>query len=153
MTLRDTRYQGAILDDGGRILLLLHRDAATSHTFWLIPGGGREVGETEEECVLREMREETCLDVRIERLLLDEAGTRGGLYRRIKTYLCRAQAGSVPAAGYEPIEGTDAVHPIAAVGWWSLADEATWDERIVRDPITSGMLRRIRHALGAQSTT
>jgi len=36
---------------------------------WQIPGGGLEFGETVEECVIRELKEETGLDVQIVRLI------------------------------------------------------------------------------------
>ncbi len=37
--------------------------------FWVLPGGTQELGEGMEECAIREMKEETNLDVRIEKLL------------------------------------------------------------------------------------
>jgi hypothetical protein len=37
----------------------------------------------------------------VDRLLLDEPGLPGGVYRRMKTYLCRVMAGEV-RPGYEP---------------------------------------------------
>lgn len=40
-----------------KVLILLRRDG-----FWGIPGGGREPGETLEQCARRETREETCID-------------------------------------------------------------------------------------------
>ncbi len=66
---RDIRYQGAILRDD-LILLIKHREHATGHSYWLLPGGGREDKESEENCIRREMREETHLSVKVERLLL-----------------------------------------------------------------------------------
>jgi ADP-ribose pyrophosphatase YjhB (NUDIX family) len=69
--MRTIRYQGAIqLSD--HLLLIKHREHADGRTYWLLPGGGRENGETEEACFIREIGEETHLDVAVERLLLDE---------------------------------------------------------------------------------
>jgi len=51
------RYQGAILRDD-HLLLIKHRDHVDGREYWIIPGGGRENGETEEECVVREMCED-----------------------------------------------------------------------------------------------
>ena len=70
MTLR-TRYQGAIIQNHS-LLLLRHRHHATGRTYWVFPGGGLDEGETEERCVMREMKEETDLDVDVERLLFEE---------------------------------------------------------------------------------
>ncbi len=57
------RYQGAIIQNN-HMLLICHQEHASGRAYWLIPGGGIEPGETEVECVIREMKEETCLDVR-----------------------------------------------------------------------------------------
>jgi 8-oxo-dGTP diphosphatase len=68
---RHTRYQGAIVRDH-HILVLKQRIFPIGRVCWIFPGGGIEPGETEEECVKREMKEETNLDVEVKRLLLDE---------------------------------------------------------------------------------
>ena len=52
--MRHTRYQGAIIKDD-QILLIKHTEHASGRSFWVIPGGGREPGETEMACVAREM--------------------------------------------------------------------------------------------------
>jgi len=59
---------GAVIEDGeGRILLVKH--VAERGGFWqgkwICPGGGLELGETIEEGILREVREETNLEVRL----------------------------------------------------------------------------------------
>ncbi len=77
---RKIRYQGAIINDH-QILLVRHAEHVSGRSYWIIPGGGIEAGETEEECVQREMLEETNLRVEVERLLLDEEGIRGGIYQ------------------------------------------------------------------------
>jgi 8-oxo-dGTP diphosphatase len=146
-TARTIRYQGAILGEDGRILLIQQCEHATGRTYWLIPGGRREANESEEECVRREMREETNLDVIVEDLLLDEPGSPGGMYERQKTYRCRSGAG-VAQPGYEPEPEFSANYTFTAVGWWDLYDEGTWDALILNDPITTDMLRRVRAALG-----
>ena len=43
---RPTRYQGAIVR-GNHILLIQHREHASRRSYWLLPGGGREDGETD----------------------------------------------------------------------------------------------------------
>jgi ADP-ribose pyrophosphatase YjhB (NUDIX family) len=47
--------------------VLLHR--ADHETFWTLPGGRAELGETAEETIKREMFEEIETDVRVDRLL------------------------------------------------------------------------------------
>ncbi len=50
-----------ILNKGGKILLVNHRKLGV----WLYPGGHVDKGETPDEAVIREVKEETCLDVEI----------------------------------------------------------------------------------------
>ena len=45
-----TRYQGVILKDS-RVLLIRHQEHASGRDYWIIPGGGRLDGESEEDCV------------------------------------------------------------------------------------------------------
>ncbi len=54
-----------IFDNQGRILLGHRRDT----DWWNLPGGGMELGETVDEAVRREVREETGLEVEVERLV------------------------------------------------------------------------------------
>ena len=59
------RVTGILVEDG-RILLL---DQDVDDRSWSLPGGRVEPGEPLGDAVVREMREETGLDVRVERLL------------------------------------------------------------------------------------
>jgi 8-oxo-dGTP diphosphatase len=143
---RTIRYQGAILRDH-HILLIKHRHHADGRAYWVIPGGGIEEGETEQQCVRREMREETHLEVRVERLLLDEPAPTRGVYVRHKTYLCAPLAGEA-RPGHEPEPEVEAMYAITDVGWFDLRDESAWDKLVLPDPITYPLLKRIRQALG-----
>ena len=142
---REIRYQGAILQHN-RILLIQHREHIGGRAYWVIPGGGREPGETEEACVEREMLEETSLQVAVERLLLDEPGIPNGVYRRMKTYLCRVVSGKAHP-GYEPESEAARNYAIVAVRWFDLADEESWGSEVHNDPIIFPLLQRIILAL------
>ena len=99
MQKRHTRYQAAIVQNDQ--ILLIWYEPIDRDGFWVIPGGGREA-ETEEECVIREVREETNLDVLVERLILDEAPSHENTtYVRSKTYLC-SPIGGEASPGVEP---------------------------------------------------
>lgn len=50
-----------VVDDRGR-LLMIHR---TDNNLWAIPGGGHDVGESISDTVVREVREETGIDVEV----------------------------------------------------------------------------------------
>jgi 8-oxo-dGTP diphosphatase len=55
----------AVVVDGDRILLSVGTDGSG----WQLPGGGMEDGESAEQNVIREVREETGLDVELDGLL------------------------------------------------------------------------------------
>ncbi len=59
---------GAVVHDGSRVLLVRRRFPPNEGR-WALPGGLVELGETVEEAAVREVREETGLDVSIEGLL------------------------------------------------------------------------------------
>jgi 8-oxo-dGTP diphosphatase len=78
-----------IFDDEGRILLGHRRDI----DWWNLPGGGMEAGETVDEALCREVREETGLEVKVERLV--------GVYSKpqkhevVLTFRCRTTGGTL----------------------------------------------------------
>jgi 8-oxo-dGTP diphosphatase len=60
---------GAVIrDDEGR-LLLIKRGHEPGAGLWSLPGGRIEAGETDAEALVREMREETGLEVQVGRLI------------------------------------------------------------------------------------
>ncbi len=136
------RYQGAIVRDD--CILLLRYKPKLGEPFWMLPGGGRE-DETAEECVVREMHEETGLEVRVKRILLSQAAPQDRLYREWRTYLCTATAGEAKT-GIEP--GTQHLGSIAEVRWFDLREESLWDDVLRNDRITYPQLTRIRARLG-----
>ena len=73
-----TRCQGAIIRDH-QILLITHQERDTGRSYWVIPGGGLESGETPEQCTRREMQEETGLEVQVNRLLFPAEENRGSM--------------------------------------------------------------------------
>jgi 8-oxo-dGTP pyrophosphatase MutT (NUDIX family) len=54
-----------VTDDSGRILLLRRADSGN----WALPGGGMEPGESLPACAIREVKEETGLDITISGLV------------------------------------------------------------------------------------
>lgn len=59
---------GLVYDGEGRVLLT-HLCRSTHRGRWTLPGGGLDFGERPRDAVVREVREETGLDVRVEELL------------------------------------------------------------------------------------
>ena len=53
----------AIIVDEGRLLLVKHQKEG--EVYWLLPGGGVDFGESLEEALIREVKEETNLDIEV----------------------------------------------------------------------------------------
>ncbi|GHO96777.1 NUDIX hydrolase [Reticulibacter mediterranei] len=81
----------AVIFDQERVLLAHRRDI----DWWNLPGGGMELDETVEEAMRREVREETGLDVAVERLI--------GVYSKpqkqevVLTFRCSVVGGTLSA--------------------------------------------------------
>jgi ADP-ribose pyrophosphatase YjhB (NUDIX family) len=146
MAKRDIRYQGAIVQED-KILLIMHHALKSDLCYWVIPGGGRMDGETEEECVIREMREETNLEVQVLRLLIDEPSPAEGVYRWNKTYLCKPVGGEA-SPGFEPEPEAASEYAISQVKWFDLRNDSAWEPKLVEDPFTYPTLQKIRRLLG-----
>ena len=62
-------------------ILLIKRDTVPFKGYWALPGGRMEVGETVEQTIIREVKEETGLDVEISRVIGEyvETGVKDGV--------------------------------------------------------------------------
>ena len=81
-----------VMDDKNRMLMVCqhHED----RDIWMVPGGGIEEGESSLEAAVREVDEETGLDVQIEKLLwhVEEVSERG--QRFVNFFLGRMTGGT-----------------------------------------------------------
>jgi 8-oxo-dGTP pyrophosphatase MutT (NUDIX family) len=142
--LRHTRIQGLIIQNH-KILLIRCYEWRTSISFWVIPGGGHEPGETDEECAIREMKEETGLDVRVGKLLIEQEAYPGGMYKRLKSYICTPIGGQLEP-GSEPENEVDI--EITAVRWFDLKDISPWSADLCLGQFNYPQLQNIRQLLG-----
>jgi len=123
---------GGVVVHDNRVLLV-ERGHEPMKGRWTIPGGLIDVGESLREAVIREVKEETGLDVEPVELieLLDRIHREDGRVRYhyvIADYLCRVAGGTLGAA-------SDA----AAVRW---VERAEWNSHsaLALDPITTRVI-------------
>lgn len=88
--------QGVIVD-AGRVLLTVRADLRG----WELPGGNLEPGESGEGCLVREVREETGLEVEVERHVGDYERT-GLLPHLARVYRCRVLSGEARPSAETP---------------------------------------------------
>lgn len=105
-SVQPNRYRiacSAIIERGGEYLMARRRDIG----WWNLPGGGLEAGETVEEGVVREVREEVGIEIRIVRLV--------GVYSKpqksevVLTFLCKPADDTAPTTSDE----------VSEVGWFA----------------------------------
>jgi ADP-ribose pyrophosphatase YjhB (NUDIX family) len=85
-----------------KILLVRHRKG--NRQYWVLPGGRLEYGETFQECGVRELKEETGLDVAIEGFIfLSEAIAPDRSRHIVNIYLKARVVGGMMKLGNEPV--------------------------------------------------
>ena len=92
-----------ILNPKGEVLIVRSSKWNDKYT---VPGGHIELGERAEDAIRREVKEETCLDVEVERLLLVQQAIYPRFYHKhehfvFMDYLCRAKGTNVKLDGKE----------------------------------------------------
>jgi 8-oxo-dGTP diphosphatase len=102
----------AVITDGLRVLLV-KRGEEPFKGEWALPGGFIEYGEMAEEAVVREVKEETGLDVKASKLIGAYSDPKRDPRGHTVTiaYICEPKA-----AGKKPLAGGDA----AEAWWWPL---------------------------------
>ncbi|HWG93705.1 MAG TPA: NUDIX domain-containing protein [Mycobacteriales bacterium] len=124
-----------LLDRERRVLLFHGCDPADAGagSWWFTPGGGLDPGETPAEGAVRELREETGLDVAPEALGAPvHARTAtfrfaGDLYRQTEDYfVLRVDAHDVDTSGFNELE----VSAVLGHRWWSVEELRSTGERV-----------------------
>lgn len=85
----------AAIIQNGKILMVLHR--SPTWEYWTLPGGGIENNEIPEQTIVREVKEETGLDVKVGKLLFLEPPEEYCFSAELMTSF-------VPVLGYDPEE-------------------------------------------------
>ncbi len=103
-------------------LVLARRAIEPGYGLWVAPGGFVDVGERVEDAVVREVREEVLLDIRVDRLL--NVYSYRGRSTVIVAYVAEVLSGS-PGPGDETLEVR--VFPPAELPWQEIAFASTHD--------------------------
>jgi 8-oxo-dGTP diphosphatase len=114
---------GAVVFNATNDILLIKRGKAPHYGRWMVPGGTLEWGETLEAAAVREVREETGIDIEIEAFVeIIEALTPGpeGFHYVIMDYAARAVSG-VLSAGSDALEA--AWIPVEQLGDLDLTED------------------------------
>jgi ADP-ribose pyrophosphatase YjhB (NUDIX family) len=114
-----TRAQALIIENGN-ILLAKHHDLTIDKIYWCLPGGGVEAGESPEEAVVRELKEETNLDIRVVRKIAEMRlpGVTAG-YAKGVTFLAEIAGGEL-SLGFDPEQEHWQDKFLQAVSWRKL---------------------------------
>lgn len=85
---------GVALIRRGREFLIAQRNPEDSlGSFWEFPGGKKNAGESFEQCVVRETREEVGVEIAVDRKLMEARRHYNGKIIWLNFYLCRYVSG------------------------------------------------------------
>jgi 8-oxo-dGTP pyrophosphatase MutT (NUDIX family) len=127
-----------LLDENDRVLLIEMHDPARPDRgwYWFTPGGGRESGESQTECAVRELLEETGLRLDPDDLgpvvheEVIEYGFEGSLVRQHQVFLLnRVEAFDVDTRGWDAAE----VRSQRTIRWWTTEELSDTSEAVYPD--------------------
>ena len=120
----------AVLDTDGRILLMQDSDPLLEppRRWWITPGGGVEVGESDPQTAVRELAEEADLRALEWHTLVDYYTTPGGSSEAIRVFLAR-QIEEIPDGERHTRQDEEAAMPLVWVGLDEVTD-AVLDGRV-----------------------
>lgn len=103
-----------VLPQGDSLLMVRHRKG--DKQYWMLPGGGLDYGETFEACAIREIKEETGLDISIERMLyLSEAICPRGSRHVVNVYMLGRLEGGILTVPEEDVIDAVEFIPLSAL--------------------------------------
>jgi len=138
---RRVRCQGIVIKENS-ILVLRQFNSRTKEEYWMLPGGGKEEHETSEEGVIRELKEETNLDIKVLDLMEDDFEPGVDCYKTYKTFICEPLNLEEIQVGKE----NSGVTFILELVWVDIHNEKDWNNYLLKDQFYPSM-KRIQTAL------
>lgn len=117
------RACAAILDASHTHILMV-KHSHNGRTYWTLPGGGLEPGETFEQAAIREAKEETGLEVKIVMPIFDETYDHEGRAALSRCFLVSHRPGQTARLGHDPEQITlgPGNRMLQDLAWRPLAD-------------------------------
>lgn len=85
----------AILLQSDKILITRRAKGRHLAGYWEFPGGKLEYGETEEECLVREIKEELDICIKVNAFFMENTHSYSNNSIRLKAYLCNYISGAI----------------------------------------------------------
>lgn len=129
-TIHRTAARVILIDPEDQVLL--SNDGWAGRTWWTLPGGALDRGETAAEAALREVAEETGLrDIELGPVVVDNAFRADlplgrVLAQKESIFVGRTQGGEIDTSGLSPIERTF----MRGFRWWTVEDLEATDETV-----------------------
>jgi 8-oxo-dGTP diphosphatase len=101
------RVVAGLIREGGRVLLTQRKPGRHLGLAWEFPGGKVEAGETDEEALRREMREELGVEVAVGSRCFETRHTYGAREMHLLVYRCKLVSGEPRALDVNAFEWVD----------------------------------------------
>lgn len=106
------RVTCGVIENAGKYLIV-QRGEDTSHAFkWEFPGGKIDPGETEAECMARELKEELDIEVLVEEQLVPIEREEANLIIELIPFRCKIIAGEITLLEHLELAWIDVRQPI-----------------------------------------
>ena len=112
----------AIIEKNGQVLTAQRGSAMAMPFKWEFPGGKINPGETPENSIIREIKEELGIDIQIKTMLPPSSHSYPDLHIRLYPFVCRISRGRIEPAEHHAVQWTGHDHLLALD--WAEADVA-----------------------------
>lgn len=112
----------AIIEKNGQVLAAQRGPGMTMPFKWEFPGGKINPGETAQECIIREIKEELGIEIQIKTMLPQSSHAYPDLHIRLHPFVCRITRGDIQPTEHHAVQWTG--HDQLPTLEWAEADVA-----------------------------